>query len=468
VPGQVEVFNPFFVRAAQAAAAFHPSSQPLLARRSYALELGATLFFAITLIVIDGGVVAVFTKQTFADIVPEGRLNMLVAILGSTAEVANLLSFVWGSVGQGRRKVPLINILQLATILATGVIAALPRTPIGLYLLVLTVITARVCWSGIVTLRPTLWRANYPARLRAQIVGRFSVVQMFVVAVGGMALGWLLDKNSGAYRVAVPIACVLGLGAVVLFSKVRVRGERALLTKERSAHLMKLWSGPAVMWKVLRQDRHYAQFMICMFILGFGNMMVTPVLVFTLRDQFDLTYFRSILITSSITALVMPIAIPAWARLLDRAHVVRFRAIQGWAFVVASSCFLLGAWLHQLPFMFCGAVAQGVALGGGNLAWNLGHVDFAPPSETSHYMATHVTLNGIRGLTAPLFSVAIYEAARHAGLNAPVTMFIATLAVTTAGCVGFVWLLRTMGQAARQVRRVSFETPRRATSTAGK
>jgi len=453
-------------RAASVVKSFHPASLPLLSRRSYALELTATFFFAMTLAAIEGGVISVFTKQTFAGIVKEGRLNALVAVLGATAELANILSFVWGSLAQGKAKVAFVNGLQVTVIVLVGAIAMLPQTPVGLYLLTIIVIAARSCWSGIITLRPTIWRANYPQESRAQIVGRFSTVQMLVVASVGMGLGYILDHTENGYRVAVPVLGLAGLAAVAAYGKLRVRHETGLLRRERDGGgaVMKPWMGPVVMWRVLHKDARYAQFMMAMFILGFGNLMVTPVLVITLRERFDLSYLPSILITSSIPALIMPLAIPAWARFLDRAHVVQFRSIHSWVFVLAGAVLLLGAVTRRVEFLYAGAVIQGVAFGGGTLAWNLGHVDFAPPSETSQYMATHVTLNGLRGLIAPLVAVALYESVKHAGGDAPVFCFSVSLGVSVVGAMGFVVLKRAMagvtGRVSRRVDVPAVDKPR--------
>ena len=82
-----------------------------------------------------------------------------------------------------------------------------------------------------------------------------------------------------------------------------------------------------------------------MFVLGFGNLMTPTVLVIALSSRFDLgdhAYKTSVLITTTLPYLLMPLIIPVWASLLDRAHVVFFRAIHGWVFVVAASCYLLG------------------------------------------------------------------------------------------------------------------------------
>lgn len=406
------------------------------------------------LAMIEGGVVAVFARQTFDLVATEGKLNLCVALLGAMSELANILSFVWSGVGHGRRLVPFVNALQVSMICVIGLIALLPTSPTGLYMLVALVLVARVCWSGIVTVRTSLWRANYPARIRAMIVGRLSTLQVLVVAVTGASLGWMLDRNPAVFRIVVPLACVASLGALAAYSRIRVRGQwRLTRDAAKSRAVMKPWQGPLVVWRVLRSDRRYAQFMLCISVFGFGNLMVIPILVISLREEFGFRYLTSILITSSIPALVQLIAIPMWARFLDRAHVVRFRSLHSWSFVVASVVFTLGALFHHAGFFFAGAALLGLAYGGGAIAWNLGHVDFSPPSETSLYMATHVTLNGVRGLAAPLVAVTAYEMLKRSGLDATLWMLTTALFINVGGAMGFVALRVSMAAEMREFKR---------------
>lgn len=418
-------------------------------RLTYRLELIATYFFSLALAAIDGGVVAVFAKQTFAGVVAESRLNFAVAALGTMDALANILSFGWSQWAQARPKIPIINALQVGLLVSVASIGLLPRNAMGLYVLVGLALVARLCWSGIITIRPTVWRANYPREMRARVVARLSVAQVVTVGIVGMLLGRLLDLNRLYFSGTVILAAAMGAAGVWFTSRMRVRSQGVLLRREvGSGPRMKPWDGPAVVLRVLRTDKRYAQFMACMFVLGFGNLMVTPMLAITLREQFNLNYFWSIIIASTTQQLVVPLAIPAWARFLERSHVVRFRAIHSWTFVVAGVVFLLGAVLHRVELTWLGSAIMGVGYAGGNLAWNLGHVDFSQPSHTSLYMATHVTLNGVRGLLAPLVAVSIYEALKLAGADAPVWVFAASLMVSLSGALGFVALRASMGKGA--------------------
>lgn len=427
-----------------------------MARPFFRLELLSTLTFAVALAMIEGGIISVFTKKTFHGVVSEGQLNFFVAFLGATPELANILSFIWSWKGQGKRKIPFINALQVATISLIALLAIVPHSIFGLWLIVFLALTARICWSGIITIRPTVWRANYSRAFRARVVARLSTGQMLVAATLGIALGAMLDRNPDTYHLIVPAAGFIGLIAVWATSRLRVRRESRLLALECSgSRAMTPWGSLAVVVRVLRNDPWYARFMRCMFLLGVGNLMLTPIMVITLAEQFNAGYLKSILISSAIPALTMPLALPIWSRLLDRAHVVRFRALHSWTFVAASIVLTIAVGFNIPWLLFVGAVLQGIGFAGGTLAWNLGHVDFAPPSQTSQYMATHVTLNGVRGLIAPFVAVFLYEAAKKAGLDASLIVLLIASFMSMLGALGFVRLRAAMGPMIDQVSRTT-------------
>ena len=442
---------------------FHPRHLPVLARRSYALELATTFCFATTLAGIEGGVIGNLAKKGFDDVVPESLLRYAVAVLAAAPELANIVSFWWSSVAHGRPKIPLINILQLVVIALVLVVAFLPISPAGLLALVIIVVLARLSWSGIVTLRPTIWRANYPRSLRAQIVGRFSAVQVIAGATMAILVGTSMDVDERAFRPLLALAALLGIGAFLATRLQRVRRERALLAAEHAAgssQLFRPWMGPVVVYRTLTRDRWWAKFMACMFILGLGNLLLNPTLIIILDEQFHAGYLPSMLVVTALPALATACAIPLWARFIDRAHVVRFRAIHSWTFVLSSSVLLLGALFSRIELLYLGAILQGVGLGGGALAWNLGHLDFATPAHTSQYMATHVTLNGVRGFIAPFAAVTLYSTAFHLplgssilGTHAALLVFSLALFLSILGSLGFVLLLRQMGDLAAASRR---------------
>jgi MFS family permease len=218
----------------------------------------------------------------------------------------------------------------------------------------------------------------------------------------------------------------------------RMRGQKRLARAERSGVGVDQPSlNPLSVVRVLQNDPHYRRFMATMFIFGLGNLMIDAPLAIILQEQFHLGYWPSILITSSLSDIMMLVAIPMWARLLNRWHIVQFRAIHAWSYVLAAMLSLIACVTHQVWLMFVMAVIKGLADAGGALAWNLGHHDFAKDHNASQYMGVHVTLQGIRGLMAPFLGVGIYQLFEHWKPGFGVWAFAPCLALNMSGAAGF-------------------------------
>ncbi len=425
-------------------ASFHPGAMPRLSRAHYRRELMAWFFLPAMLGAVEGGVVGVLAKNAFEGVIDNRRLNLAVAVLAGAPALANVTSFIWAALGHGRAKIRLLVGMQLATAAFVGSIALAPRSGQGLLLIVSAVIGARVCWSGVLIIRSTIWAVNYPRSDRATLAGKLATVQALVLTAVAAIIGAAMNYDTEAYRYIYPAAVGMGLVGIWIYSGLRVRGHRALLRAERQGGLGRTQVNPMAMWRVLRADDAYRRYMVCMFIFGFGNLMLSAPLVIMLRDRFELGAFTSILIVASIPTLLMPASIPWWSKRLDDVHIVQFRAVHSWAFVLSIASFLLGALTMQIWLLFVGAVVQGIAFGGGVLGWNLGHLDFAPPHRASQYMGVHVTLTGVRGLLAPLLAVWVYEMLESLRPGTGPWALALSLALSLSGAIGFIRLARTM------------------------
>jgi MFS family permease len=426
----------------RAVASFHPGAMPPLSRGHYRRELVAWLFLPVMLGTVEGGVTGVLAKNAFEDHVSPGVLNLAVALLSGAPAFSNVLSFVWAAVSNGRDKIRFLAALQVATALLVAVVALAPLSLAGLVLLTGAVIGARVCWSGVITIRSTVWRANYPRSDRATMAGKLATVQAVMLTAVGLLVGMTMQLDENAFRVIYPVAAGLGLVGASVYRRLRVRGHRALLRDERLSISPLQLASPVSLWRVLRDDPRFRRYMLCMFVFGTGNLMVATPLVIMLRDRFRLEELVSILIASSIPAVLMPLSIPWWSRLLDRVHILQFRAVHCWAFIASTLLFLLGALLDHTWLLVGGAVAKGVAIGGGVLGWNLGHLDFAPPHLANRYMGVHVTLTGLRGVVSPLAAVALYQALERWRPGAGPWVLAVSLVLSLVGAAGFFLLAR--------------------------
>ncbi|MCW5776136.1 MAG: MFS transporter [Phycisphaeraceae bacterium] len=426
---------------------FHPASMPAYARANYRRELLAAFFLPFLLAVVDSAIVGVVVKNAYDGAVAPKTLNFVVALLTASTAFANIVSFAWVRLSHGVDKVRFINALQVAMIVLVALIALAPRTAPGLWLVVAAVLAARFCWAGFITIRSTIWRQNYSRAVRARVTGKLATVQVLTLAALGVGLGMAMNADPRAFRFLLPFGCALSLVGVWAWARMRIRGHRALLAAERAsagdADAPSL--NPVAMARLLAGDRLFAGYMTCMMLLGLGNLMLTPLLVIAVKEEFGMEYLGGIAVTNSVPLAMMPLSIPLWARLLDRVHVVVFRTVHSWVFVAASALFLLSVVTHTVWLLYAASVVQGLAFGGGVLAWNLGHLDFAPPHRVSQYMGVHVTLTGVRGLLAPFIAVGIYESARAIDPAWGAAAFAACTTCCIAGAVGFKLLARAMG-----------------------
>lgn len=425
---------------------FHPSAMPWLARPNYARELRAAFFLPWAIAATEGSVIGFIVRKLYDGIVPDTLLNFVVAALVAAPALANITSFGWAISVSGKRKIPFITALQLLVLISITVIATAPRSPIGLLVLVAAAFVARICLAGIVTIRATVWGVNYP-RERAKIAGKFQAVSMTISSLIAIGLGYAMQLSEESYRFLIPIFGLIALVGVGSYARIRVRTEPAMLAREQSqskgtnknaagtlAHIPALLKA---ITRVLIDDREFRRYQTCQFLLGIGNIMSWAPFVIIAKEQFGLDYLPGLLLTQVIPLVMMPIFIPFWARILDRVHVVTFRAFHSWFFVTTFLLALIAAQTNTLWLLYAASVTKGMAFGGGALAWNLGHLSYVKPDRAADYMAVHVTLTGVRGLLVPFVGVAIYSMNESAWPGEGSWVFAVAAVVTLCSTLGF-------------------------------
>jgi hypothetical protein len=247
-----------------------------------------------------------------------------------------------------------------------------------------------------------------------------------------------------------PIVAVVGLVGAAVFRPLRVRGHKHLLNAEVNAHHHERPTlDPRSMIRVLRGNREFDRFMACQWVFGMGNLMVAGPLIIMLRDRFGMEY-AGIHITSTIPYLMMPLSVTLWARFMNRVHIVKFRSIHSWAFVTFTTCVFIATLTDQLWLLWVGAAIEGTAFGGGVLAWNLGHHDFARREQSTSFMAVHVFLTGFRGLLALLLSWAMYEWLEMVRPGSGMWVFAVSAVLSAAGALGFVLMAMNMRRRQRE------------------
>lgn len=412
---------------------------PWLSRANYARELRAAFFLPWAIAATEGGVIGFIVRKLYEGVVDDTTLNYFAGALIAAPALANITSFLWAILAHGKRKIPFITALQLGLLICIAFIAIAPKSPAGLVMLVAAAFGARILLAGIVTIRATIWGVNYPEQ-RAKLTGKFQTVSVTITSLIAIGLGAAMQYNENAYRIFIPIGGFIALLGVSSYARIRLRTERLILKNEQEQtegnNKTSILSG----FRVLKEDRDYRRYQTCQLLLGFGNIMSWTPFVIMAKQQFDIDYFWGIMLTQVIPLMMMPFAIPLWAKLLDSVHIVEFRAIHSWIFIFSMACALIAGQTNIMGFLFAASIFRGIAFGGGALAWNLGHLQFVKPDKSQDYMSIHVTLTGLRGLTAPFVGVAIYNTleTRHPGSGS--WIFALTLAITTTGALGFLYL----------------------------
>ena len=424
---------------------FRPAAMPVMSRANYRRELAAWIFLPVMLGAVEGSVAGVLAINAFKGTVPEWLLNISVAVCTGAPAVANITSFLWASLSHGRHKIRFLVCLQLAAASLVAMISLAPEMWVGLLMLTAGTLGTRMCWAGVVTLRTTVWQANYPRHVRANMAGKLATVQTIMMAVAGLAIGLAMRADEQAFHWLYPIASGCGVVGALLYGRLRMRGHAALINAEIARRAgRRLAVNPLEMTRILRDDPLFRRYMSAMFIFGLGNLSMVAPLVIVIKNVFGYEYLLGIMVTGTIPILMMPVAIPFWSRLLDRMHIVPYRAFQCWSFIAANICVLIAALTVNHVLLWASAILRGVASGGGVLGWNLGHHDFTTTEGASRYMAVHVTLTGLRGLIGPASAVALYGwlEALHTGAGSWV--FAVNIGATLVGAAGFIALRRSM------------------------
>ena len=467
---------------------FRTRHQPYMVRASYRHELRAALTYPLAAALAEGSFTGVVATKFF------GASPVLLAVITAAPMFGNIMALVWAELARTRPKVRFVNWLQLGVVTSVAAVALtrpLPRE-VGGWAFAGLIIAARVLASGIITVRSSIWRFNYPRQTRGQIIGRITAVATAVLAATTLLGSLWLDRDAGAFVYLYPMAALLGLLGIWEFAQVRVRGEGQMLRRERELRVERqpvyaprpegmaqtdetnvmnyqpgadrgrdgaLAGAPGVRGAarrrapagavrrffsesraILRDDKAFRSYQWWQFFNGASFMVMNPPLVFMVsREMTDsrTQYTLATVVLQIVPMLTSIVFTQVWAPLFDRVHVSVFRVSQGFVSVLAHGLILAGALTDQLWLVGVAQFAIGVSNAAGNLAWNLGQYDFAPPEKTAAYMGVHVMLTGVRGCMAPFAGVALYAA-----LGMGRWVFAVSVVMAVVSTLGFMSMAR--------------------------
>ena len=87
-----------------------------------------------------------------------------------------------------------------------------------------------------------------------------------------------------------------------------------------------------------------------------------------------------------------------WGKLFDQMHFMKFRILLNIQMIIAILIYFNSS---SFIGVVIGSALAGSVMGGANIAWNLWITKLAPTGKEGNYMSVHMTLTGVRGVTAP-------------------------------------------------------------------
>jgi hypothetical protein len=105
------------------------------------------------------------------------------------------------------------------------------------------------------------------------------------------------------------------------------------------------------------------------------------------------------LLTGVIPNLARLVLSPIWGYLFDHMNFFTLRITLNLGFALGILTFFMS---DSLAGMIGGAIIYGISNAGGDVAWGLWVIKFAPPDRVADYMSLHTFFTGVRGVIAPL------------------------------------------------------------------
>ncbi|MFH1419758.1 MAG: hypothetical protein ABII12_15910 [Planctomycetota bacterium] len=408
---------------------------PFMARRNYIIEVQHLFLWGIFAGMFEGTVSSIVVAKTF-DAEP-----WLITIVMATPMFSNLMGLAWGAAATGRRKLPLFALFAAASSAMIGSVALTPASSLGGWIFAGQILVARMMLSGCVTVRSSLWKHNYPSIERGRIVARLQFVRFSFAVATVTCVSLLFDRNPLIYVWVYPAVAMIGCAAILAIRRTHVRGEVVELKHiaEKAAAIprgslrSRLLHPVVAGIEVLRADPAFARYSLGMMFLGAGNMMIMPIMTIMITKQLHLSYYHSCNLMDVLPRMMMMGSLILWAGLFDRVGVVRFRVLNACVWVsgivaggIAAVIIYFTDYMDSVPlfatavtFVALSRIGQGFGMGGGAIAWNLGHLHFAEPEKAEVYMGVHVFLAGVRGLAAPFLGTFLYT------VNGPLAFAVA-------------------------------------------
>jgi MFS family permease len=256
----------------------------------------------------------------------------------------------------------------------------------------------------------------YPDPVRGKVMSTVRMGQVTAILLVTPLAGWALDHVG--YPVLFPLACILGLGSVFLFMRVRV--DEGPLPPRQTKTFSELNA-------IVRNDARFRQYLFSFALFGLGTMLAWPVYPLVQVDRLQLSY-STIGLLGLVESLMWLLSYLIWGRFLDgRGGLAVIRATCAIALLQP----LVYIWADSAWLLIPAFIARGIVSGGFELGRINAGIQLADPERITEYAVIQSTTIGVRGIIAPLISALLLR------LGLPPTGIF----VLSVGCMAVAWVL---------------------------
>ncbi len=335
---------------------------------------------------------------------------------------------------------PKIRSLTIVLVVISVALISIYFTPdnsgtskIGSYLFILQIFIVNSFIAIFITLRSAIWRSNYLTSYRARIV---ILIYLVVQCGGGLAVFVFtdaMDRWNLPFQAIFAISGIAGLIGAFFYSKIKIHREKTQL-RNHAANLQKIPLLAGL--KVLRTDIRFRNYMSWQMLNGFATHVVEfGILSILVNDLFKCNWLLGGSILTSVPLIISSISGIFWAKLFDKHSIYTVRIIGSLGWALSRFILLLAIIYVNIPLLIVSRIVTGLAMGIGQLAWRLGHMEFSTPQNDSLYMGAHITLTGLRGVIAPAIGIMVYNHLKY-GFWGQCFIGISAIAITVAA-LGF-------------------------------
>ncbi len=249
----------------------------------------------------------------------------------------------------------------------------------------------------------TILRLIYPPRF----IGRL-LSYTRVVLVGGMILATFLSgvlMDVIGWRWVFALYAPFGFAALYIYSLIRIPLQQPAAPEGSPGEFV------LGALRLVKEDVGFRFFAMAVFVYGFGNLMIIPVLTIYQVDYLHISS-RWISILTNVSQIVWMLSYVFWGRLTDSISplkIVLVNSLLGliipWNHILATQVWML------LPM----AVTQGVINAGIELSYFNSVMHFSSPHNAVQYQGMHSLLLGVRGIIAPFVGSGLAHALRLRG-----------------------------------------------------